>query len=81
MDNSGLAFPLPAHTIDHGPGYAFEKVPAQYGMTLRDYFAGQALSGLCGNSQYDADAKSLAKLSYEQADEMLKAKAHGKGMG
>lgn len=53
------------------------------GMTLRDYFAGQALSGLCANESYiraiaedeelsDKDKPNkLAEICYELADAML----------
>lgn len=48
------------------------------GMSLRDYFAGQALIGLyadndCDASSYDVNAAS----AYEQADAMLSERAKG----
>ncbi len=46
------------------------------GMTLRDWFAGQALTGWLAS--YDADqsvkAKSLAEFAYGVADAMLEAR-------
>lgn len=56
--------------------YAFpreEKDPymlSQKGMTLRQYFAGQALAGLMARILSPEDA--VAKLAYKMADEMLK---------
>lgn len=45
------------------------------GMTLRDYFAGQALAGALANRvALQADKGLVAKRAYEYADEMLKAR-------
>jgi len=42
-------------------------------MTLRDWFAGQALSGVFG--QFDGwGASDIAELSYEIADAMIEAR-------
>lgn len=40
------------------------------GMTLRDWFAGQALNGMLSESD-DYSFEGAAKASYEQADAML----------
>ena len=53
-----------------------------YGMTLRDYFAAAALTGLLANSYNDgenrplstATALEMSEMSYRQADAMLKAR-------
>lgn len=42
------------------------------GMTLRDYFAAQAMQGI--QSRVNWDIKAIAVLAYDQADEMLKAR-------
>lgn len=53
----------------------------QYGMTLRDYFAGQALAGLC--SQHDATGmwswlpNDAVVVAYKIADAMLAERAKG----
>ncbi len=66
--NNPPAFPFPAYTypngeINHGEG----------GMTLRDYFAAQAMTGLlAGTSTSNGDA--IVKDSYALADAMLKAR-------
>lgn len=45
------------------------------GMTLRDYFAGQAMQGLCADLQsYEANLNELAIVSYAIADAMLKVR-------
>ena len=47
------------------------------GMTLRDYFAGQALAGICANASkewYGATPYDIAEASVIIADEMLKAR-------
>jgi hypothetical protein len=49
----------------------------ELGMTLRDYFAAKALQGIC-NSRSHVDLKghaiASAKVAYELADAMLKAR-------
>jgi hypothetical protein len=42
-------------------------------MTLRDWFAGQALMGLIANDEYVHEA--IAKLAYTRADDMMKERA------
>ena len=48
------------------------------GMTLRDYFAAKVLQGLCSlPADFESDIDSFemaAKIAYEQADAMLKAR-------
>ena len=54
----------------------------QDGMTLRDYFAAQALTGaqiwdavINGkNAQFSAGTEKLAEVAYAVADEMMKAR-------
>jgi hypothetical protein len=77
-----------ADVKDGGPVYP-QDFPMKSGMSLRDYFAGQALAGLLSNDPLksfvdDADHIHdvhgwLAKGSYEIADAMLKARevTHG----
>jgi len=53
--------------------YAFPGECAD-GMLLRDYFAGQALSGViiaCGKASLGIDAKVAARLAYGVAYEMM----------
>lgn len=71
-DGGGPAFPRSSFENDHVMS------ESQVGMTLRDYFAAAALTGVlayspagCGdNSDYDPAAKA----AYEYADAMLEAR-------
>lgn len=47
------------------------------GMTLRDWFAGQAIAGLMANDEDYADA-TAAVVAYKIADAMLAARKDGK---
>jgi hypothetical protein len=52
---------------------------AQDGMTLRDYFAAQAMQGLfASNAEHDHEDEhifdAVAEAAYKQADAMLKAR-------
>lgn len=52
------------------------------GMTLRDWFAGQALAGLAGNSHdecYRAPPDKHAEWAYQEAEAMLAERAKGGG--
>lgn len=48
----------------------------RYGMSLRDWFAGQALAGLCGGDVWpnSDDGREMARRAYLFADAMLKAR-------
>jgi len=61
MDKIEQAFPNP-HRTD------------MTGMTLRDYFAAKALSGLINYSPEPDEHKAIAELCYSLADAMLKAR-------
>lgn len=56
------AFPIVAAAMD---------VIEDSGMTLRDYFAGQALAGICTRNLLAFDCGEIAKLAYDVADAML----------
>ena len=43
----------------------------QGGMTLRDYFAGQALAGALADPTCDISPVELAKIAYREADAMI----------
>lgn len=75
MDNSGPAFPT-KKTIKEA---AIQSGKAPYevfydGLSLRDYFAGQALMGLCAYYGGTDTAKYLGERSFSYADAMLKAR-------
>jgi hypothetical protein len=46
----------------------------QYGMDLRDWFAGQALAGILANSETKPNSNLITKVSYKLADEMMEAR-------
>lgn len=64
QNNGGPAFPCPTGT-DGGSLYD--------GMSLRDWFAGMALSAICSKPGWliSQDAPVIARQSYEAADAML----------
>jgi hypothetical protein len=60
---------------DGGPAYPMHPNSWEYGMTLRDWFAGQALAGM--GLEYTSDKfchASVAECAYRYADAMLKAR-------
>ena len=73
MNDGGPAFPTSrAEKITDAPGdWADVEYP---GMSLRDWFAGQALPGLIGLDS-DADDKGIAHDAYLYADAMLAERA------
>jgi hypothetical protein len=56
----------PVHPCD-----GFGQFAPHYGMSLRDYFAGQALQGIANN---EATWSDIAKSAYAAADAMLAAR-------
>jgi hypothetical protein len=70
VTDNPAAFPLPGYNEDGPGGY-----PAEPGMSLRDWFAGQALAGFCSVCMGDGEplmgAKDTARAAYNYADAML----------
>jgi hypothetical protein len=66
-NTGGPAFPIQGQPFTLGDT---EYMPTDPGMTLRDWFAGQALAGLLSTTG-DGPAERYAKASYEVADAML----------
>jgi len=64
------AFPL--HAVVQTPGGTANITSA--GMTLRDYFAGQALAGMLACPDTADACELVAQASYNYADAMLKAR-------
>ena len=60
---------------DGGPAFPQHPQPgclAPAGMSLRDWFAGQALAGLTASSKYELfEETNMAAVCYAQADAML----------
>ena len=65
INDGGPAFPTVCETINEEPAK---------GMTLRDWFAGQALAGILAGADKMVADDELAKMSYWAADAMLAAK-------
>jgi len=69
INDGGMAFPTLFPEEHYGTGYR--------GMTLRDWFAGQALAGLLANPREDYSGttrEDKAVESYRQSDAMLAAR-------
>ena len=67
-DNGGSAFPVAQQELPNGI-----QIYAEYGMTLRDYFAAKAdNSGECPCNQYDHT--ECAEWAFARADAMLEAR-------
>lgn len=73
-DDGGPAFPLPdTYVPDEHRGC----VNGQYGMSLRDYFAAAALTGICVSDKFvwtTGNTQDRAMWAYEIADAMLAAR-------
>ena len=63
-ETGGAAFPT---TLDQVNGF-------RDGMTLRDYFAAKALTGMLADSELKATPDEFATRSYALADAMLEAR-------
>lgn len=63
-------------TKDGGPAFPVPQAYDEQGMTLRDYFAAAALTGVVGNPQTNQawGIVEIAEFCYDQADAMLKAR-------
>lgn len=75
IKDGGPAFPNFKTNADTG----FVEICPQGGMTLRDYFAGQALAGQLAFSPSDPfkkyhEPEDVARVCYRCADAMLKAR-------
>lgn len=67
-ENGGQAFPV----VETHELYGCR---VHEGMTLRDWFAGMALQGMCANELFDEYPwQSYSKRAYEAADAMLEAR-------
>lgn len=67
INNGGPAFPVSPNKSD--PEWAAAR---DGGMTMRDYFAAKTLQGIV--SRGPADSEVVARLSYNYADAMLRAR-------
>ena len=60
---------------DGGPAFPVGLLP---GMSLRDYFAGQAMGGQLADPDGEIDPKLIARWSYAYADAMLAEREKGR---
>ena len=66
IDDGGPAFPTAAHEEDSASGLHF--VPFALGMSIRDWFAGQAIAGL---ALTETASENVAHWAYHVADALL----------
>jgi hypothetical protein len=74
VNDGGPAFPVPMFTRD-ADGQPMS--PTEYGlggMTLRDWFAGQALAGMLANPAKDYGYNGAVRDAFGFADALLKAR-------
>ena len=65
INQGGPAFPTPG----------FKPNEVFYGLTVRDYFAAKAVTGICNDGLPDSSfCKYAAERAYEMADAMIKAR-------
>ena len=80
-NDGGPAFPRPPFTpgqpLHDSAADAGFAATGHSGMTLRDWFAGQALAGLMAHPTAEFTAKGGAAIAYEFADAMLRAREGG----
>ena len=69
-NNGRLAYQISIHP-DHGYGPV---ASVNQGMSMRDYFAGQALASMMGAREWYGTFEECAKKAYIVADCMLKAR-------
>ena len=75
--NSKINNEIPAEINDGGPAFPVRFMPVGevdlglQGMSLRDWFAGMALQGLCCQNILPRTAGDAASVAYEVADAML----------
>lgn len=76
--DGGPAFPCEQRHTEHRDGRWMDRWIPEGGMSLRDYFAGQAMNGmLASDSSVDRTAvvkSTWAQVAYEFADAMLKVR-------
>jgi hypothetical protein len=72
-NTGGPAFPL-AGAVFKGTNGQGMGIEASLGMTLRDYFAAKAMTGLLANNDLGWGIDEYVRYAYKVADSMLKAR-------
>lgn len=76
VEDGGRAFPF--HELSQEEAAALGGVRAQHlGMSLRDWFAGQALAGIVSAPGPTEAASRASRVAYEMADFMLAERKKG----
>lgn len=65
---------FPSQGLSNMSGGQLYEAVYNNGMDLRDYFAGQALSGLLAHPDTKPDSWIASKAAYQIADNMMKAR-------
>lgn len=77
MNDGGPAFPRTVRENENGWGN-YSVGTSNDGMSLRDWYAGEAMKGMLSNpTNDDTDIPTLARKSYQCADAMLKEREKG----
>lgn len=76
IDDGGSAFPIATHSSEGFAGQYFDP-----GMTLRDYFAKEAMGALLilQNPKAFVDGDTVAENAYNMADSMLRERQKNRG--
>jgi hypothetical protein len=75
INEGGPAYPVPAEQyVSDGVSISIQ---AYHGMSLRDWFAGQALAGMMVSDSPHIETKQYALACYEMADAMIEARKGG----
>lgn len=76
--DGGPAFPTIETTLSNLGGQQYTAYVPVHGMSLRDWFAGQALMGMFSSNQwYTGQGSDAAKWAYHHADAMLAEREKG----
>ena len=73
INDGGPVYPTTTIAMKEGDAIKFN---VTHGITLRDYFAGQALAGMLANSSARGAWATYVEHSYAQADAMIAARTH-----
>lgn len=77
-DDGGQAYPASVSAVPDGLYSSFDVSDAS-GMSLRDWFAGQALAGLLASGPHDCDEHGIAHDAYLHAAAMIAEKRRRDG--
>ena len=74
VNDGGLAYPYQGQPMHRNGEWGQD---CETGMTLRDWFAGQALSGSLGEGTWPISDEDIAEGCYRCADAMIKERSKG----